>query len=177
MRRISLSLDDDTYKIVEKLKNDTKSSMADVFRMLIRYYFEQDKIFKKVDTETIVIYLDYLQKKEHIMLDIDLLCAIFEELGKKNSRDLWELVRQSGKAHGKQYLKKGMKNLKDILYYVEKSNLFGLKIESLDYCTLVLVSPSVKKFLRTFLEGVFEAQGMKVEITESWNKLSIQHFK
>ena len=175
IRRLSISLDDETFKMVEKIQEESKTSKADVLRMLIRYYNDQKKIFDEVDVETMMIYIDYLVAGEHVILDVDFLCAIFGEL-ENASENFWELVRQSGKEHGAQYRKKGMKSMLDILYYVSKSNLFRLKVDSLDYYTLILISPipNLKRFIKVFLEGIFETQLKEIKITESPDKLMVQ---
>jgi hypothetical protein len=173
MRRLCVSLDDESFQMIEELQNNAKTSKADIFRMLIRFYDNQQKTFKDVDNETMMIYLDYLLSGEHVILDVDFLNTIFNEL-KNPSEDFWEYVRECGIDHGRQYLKKGMRTLKDILYYISKSNLFRLKVESPDYCILILINRDIKKFMRTFLVGVFEGQGKSVQITESMDKLTIQ---
>ena len=175
MRRICISLDDETYNMVEKLQKVTKTSKADVFRMLIRSYDEQKRIFKDVNVETVMIYLDYLSAGEHIILDIDLLCAIFTELEGCQDK-FWDLVRESGRDHCSQYRMKGLKTLSDILYYLSKTNLFRLKVDAPNYCTLILISPipCVKKFVSVFLEGLFAAYGFRVKISESPDKLRIR---
>ena len=136
MRRLSISLDEETFKLVEKMQEDTKTSKADVLRMLIRTYHEQNGIFKGHDTETILIYLDYLGAGESVILDVDLFSALMEEVADP-TEDFLETVRQSGREHGAQYRKKGMKNLQDILFYMSKSNLFRMKKISPDFYALI----------------------------------------
>jgi len=111
---------------------------------------------------------------EHIILDVDLLCAIFESL-ETCEHDFWDKVRQSGEDHARQYYMKGMRTLQDILFYISKTNLFRLKIESPNYFTLIIFNPikCAKKFLKIFLEGVFRNQMINAQITESADKLTI----
>lgn len=174
MKRLCVSLDDETYKTIEKLQNDTKTSKADVIRKVIHSFDEQKKMLKNVDLETNLIYLDYLLSGEHVILDVDLLYAIFESL-ENCEHDFWEKVKESGKAHARQYFMKGMRNIQDILFYMSKTNLFRLKIESPNYFTLIMCDPSksARKFTRLFLEGVFEDQMINVQITESTDKLTV----
>jgi hypothetical protein len=174
MKRLCISLDDKTYETIEKLQDASKTSKADVIRKVIHRFEEQKKMLQDVDLETNLIYLDYLLSGEHVILDVDLLCAIFESL--ENSEfDFWDRVRESGEAHAQQYFMKGMRNIQDILFYMSKTNLFRLKIESPNYFTLILFAPTkaVKKFIRIFLEGVFKNQMLNAQITESTDKLTI----
>ena len=174
MKRLCISLDDDTYKTIENLQNNTKTSKADVIRKVINNFNEQKKMMKDVDLETNLIYLDYLLSGEHVIVDVDLLCTIFERL-EGSDFDFWAKIKESGEAHARQYIMKGMKNVKDILYYVSKTNLYRLKIESPNYFTLILFTPSkcARKFLRVFLEGVFDNMMLNVQFTESIGKLTV----
>lgn len=174
MKRLCISLDDETYKTIEKLQKVSKTSKADVIRKVINNFDEQKKLFKDVDSDTMLIYLDYLLSGEHVILDIDLLCAIFESL-ENSERDFWDKVRESGEAHATQYYMKGMKTLQDILYYLSKTNFFRLKVESPNYFTLILFSPNniAKKFLKVFIEGILKNQMIHAQISESKDKLTI----
>ena len=174
MKRLCISLDDETYKTIEDLQKKTKTSKADVIRKVINNHNEQNRLFKNVDTETMMIYLDYLVSGEHVIVDIDLLCAIFDSL-ESVSDDFWDKIRESGEAHARQYYMKGMKTLQDILFYISKSNLFRLKMESPNYFTLILFAPSkcIRKFIKVFLEGVFINQMINVQFTESIDKITI----
>ena len=174
MKRLCISLDDETYKTIEELQKKTKTSKADVIRKVINNHNEQNRLFNNVDSETMMIYLDYLLSGEHVIIDVDLLCAMFDSL-ESCGKDFWEKVRESGEAHARQYYMKGMRTLKDILFYISKTNLFRLKEESPSYFTLILFSPSkcTRKFLKIFLEGVFKSQMINTQFTESIDKITV----
>ena len=174
MKRLCISLDDETYKTIEQLQKKSKTSKADVIRKVINYHSEQNRLFNNIDSETMMIYMDYLLSGEHVIVDIDLLCVMFDSL-EGCGKDLWDKVRESGEAHARQYYMKGMRTLQDILFYISKTNLFRLKVESPNYFTLILFSPSkcLRKFLKIFLEGVFKNQMINVQFTESIDKITI----
>ena len=174
MKRLCISLDDETYKTIEDLQKKSKTSKADVIRKVINNHDQQNRLFNNADSETMMIYLDYLLSGEHVIIDVDLLCAIFDSL-ESVSNDFWDKVRESGEAHARQYYMKGMRTLQDILFYISKSNLFRLKMEAPNYFTLILFAPSkcVRKFLKLFLEGVFKNQMINVQFTESIDKITI----
>ena len=174
MKRLCISLDDETYKTIEDMQKKIKTSKADIIRKVINDYNETNKLFKNVDSETMMIYLDYLLSGEHLIIDVDLLCAIFETI-EDSDHDFWNKVRESGETHARQYFMKGMRTLQDILFYISKTNLFRLKVESPNYFTLILFTPSkcTRKFLKLFLEGVFKNIMINVQLTESIDKITI----
>jgi len=60
-----------------------------------------------------------------------------------------------------------------ILRYVEKANWYEIKEEGNGVYTLILNDLKIKKFVKIFLEKVFEGQRINARINEGFGKLIV----
>ena len=66
------------------------------------------------------------------------------------------------------------KDIKTILEFIEKTNVFKLNIDSENSFTLILTVSETCKFLKTFFQGFFKNYPRDVEITEEYKKIRIR---
>ena len=118
------------------------------------------------------LYIDYLASMEHVIVDIAHWKAIFSEIG-EDSEEFWDEVYKIGEEHRKEYYDKGIKNIQQILEYVEKTNWYKLNIDSENSYTLILSVSEASKFVTTFFKGLFKHYARDVEIIEEHKKIRI----
>ncbi|MBU0497125.1 MAG: hypothetical protein KKG04_04135, partial [Candidatus Thermoplasmatota archaeon] len=99
--------------------------------------------------------------------------AIFHEI-QIGSDELWDEVYHIGQEHQKDFYDRGIKDVKTILKYIERTNVFILNIDSENSFTLILTVSEASKFLKTFFQGFFKNYSKNVEITEEYKKLRIR---
>jgi len=110
---------------------------------------------------------------EHVILDVDH-WLLFLELADNScgQENFWEKCKKVAKAHAEQ-LNCKVHTAKDLLKRLEACNFFRLNENSENDFTLILLSESSKRFIKTFLEEFFSVMGMKAEIHEHLAKLRI----
>jgi len=127
---------------------------------------------EKISVDNILTYIDYLGNKEHLILDIAHWKSIFIEIG-DGSKKFWDDIYKTGDFHRKEYFDKGIRDIQQILQYIEKANWFTLKEDSKNSYTLILAISESVRFIKTFFEGFFSNYPQKVEITEENMKIRI----
>lgn len=171
IERVSISLDKVAKEKLEKLARSSGKNVSQVVRELIDLGYE---IFiLGVDANTIKVWIDYLAKRQHMILDIEHWRVIFSEIEKIDSDDFWKHMEEIGLSHAVQYKLKGLDTVEKILKYVERANWYEIKPEGTGVYTLILNDLKIKKFVKVFLEKVFEGQRLKVEIKEGFGKLIV----
>ncbi len=171
MKRICINFDDESLAVIEKYK--CEGSMANLFRRAIKYLKFCEEAQEKASLEKITVYIDFLTKMEHVILDIADGKAIFSEIG-EGSEKFWGEIQKIGEEHLKEYQDKGLRTIKQMLEYVEKTNWYKLSTDSEDTYTLILTVSEASKFVKTFFEGLFKNYSRKVEIIEESKKIRIR---
>ena len=172
MERLSVSLDEESLSIIQKYLPKYRGSKADIIRRALQYLKEYEETQEKAPLENIEAYIDYLAKMEHVIVDIAHWKAIFSEIG-EGSEEFWDEVYKIGEEHRKEYYDKGIKNIQQILEYVEKTNWYKLNIDSENSYTLILSVSEASKFVTTFFKGLFKHYTRDVEIVEEHKKIRI----
>ena len=121
MRRLCAYFDDESLEIIDKYIEKYKGSTASLLRKALLCLKSHEEAEEKVSWESIIAYVDFLAKKEHVIVDIAHWKAIFSEIH-EDSEVFWEEVYKIGEEHLNEYYDKGLKNIRDILEYVEKTN-------------------------------------------------------
>ncbi len=171
VERLSISMDPETRAKLDEIKRKKGKSASETIRDLINFSYEIMK--SDVDTESVMVWVDYLAKRQHMILDIEHWRVIFSEIEKVDSTEFWKHMEEIGLSHAMQYKMKGLDTVDKILRYVEKANWYEIKEEGDGVYTLILNDFKIKKFVRVFLEKVFEGQGIKAEIREGFGKLIV----
>lgn len=172
MDRLSVSLNDKSLAIIQKYLTKYDTSQADIIRRALNWMNIVEETTEKVSVENILIYVDYLANSEHLILDIAHWKSIFIEIG-DGSKKFWDEIYKTGDNHRKEYFDKGIRDIRQILKYIEKTNWYNLKEDSKNSFTLVLATSESSRFIKTFFEGFFSKYPQKVEITEEYMKLRI----
>jgi len=173
MERLSISLDKESQDIIKAYLPKYKGSKANLVRRALEHLKDHEEIQKKVAFDSIKVYIDFLANMEHVIVDIAHWKAIFSEIG-EGSEKFWDEVYQIGVEHWKEYSDKGMRNIKQILEYVEKTNWYKLNIDSENTFTLILSVSEASKFVTTFFRGFFSRQSRNIEISEEFKKIRIR---
>jgi len=173
MERLSVSLDEESQEIIKNYLPKYKGSKANLIRRALEHLKDHEEIQKKVDFDDIKIYIDFLARMEHVIVDIAHWKAIFSEID-KGSEKFWNEVYDIGVEHWKEYSDKGLINIQKILEYVEKTNWYKLNVDSETSFTLILSVSEASKFVSTFFKGFFSRHSRTIEITEEFKKIRIR---
>ena len=173
MERLSISLDEESLAILKKYLSKYKGSKANLLRRALQCLKICEEMQEKAPREYIQAYVDYLAKMEHVIVDIAHWKAIFSEIG-EGSNKFWDEVYKIGDAHREEFYDKGLRDIRQILEYIEKTNWYRLSVDSKDSYTLILVASEASKFVKTFFEGFFKNYPGKVEISEEYKKIRIR---
>ena len=171
VERLSISMDSETKSKLDEIKRRKGKSVSETIRDVINLSYEILKL--DVDIESLTAWVDYLAKRQHMILDIEHWRVIFSELERIDNEDFWKKMEEIGLSHAIQYRMKGLNTVEGILKYVEKANWYEIKDEGSGVYTLILNDLKIKKFVRVFLEKVFEGQGLKADIKEGFGKLIV----
>ncbi len=172
MKRITVSLDEETARMLEELVNLDKRSVSEIVRFAVSDYYKT-RSSKGVDPEVIDIIIDLLSEREHVIVDVSLWAVILEELNKVAKEDFWKFVGKVGREYGIQLKVKGLQRAFDVLKYMESSNWFRVKPSSTNTYILVLTVKAEVKILSIFLQNLFNALEIPIEIIEGVRKLII----
>lgn len=172
MKRLSVSLDDNTDSLITKLSLRHNVSKAEIVRRCVCCYSTIEDVMPIPSIDIIKVYIDYLSKGEHVILDVAHWKSIFSEIG-AGSKNFWDEVYKIGKSHREEYYDKGLRDIKQILEYVEKTNWYKLNVDSKESYTLILAASESGTFIKTFFEGFFDEYPRKVDIVETKKKIRI----
>lgn len=173
MERLSVSLDEKSLSIIEEYLSKYNVSKAGIIRKALQCLKNMEELREKIPLENIMTYIDYLANMEHIIVDVAHWKSIFSEIG-KGSEKFWDEVYKIGEAHAKEYYDKGLRDVEQILRYIEKTNWYKLNIDSENSYTLILTVSESSKFIKTFFEGFFSKFPRKIEISEGYKKIRIK---
>jgi len=173
MRRVCANFDEESLAIIEKYQAKYKGSTANLLRLALRCLKICEEAQEKASLEKIMTYIDYLAKMEHLLIDIADGKAIFSEIG-EGSEKFWDEIYNIGEEHLEEYQDKGLRTVKQMLEYVEKTNWYKLSVDSENSFTLILSVSEASKFVKTFFEGLFDNYPKKVEIIEEFKKIRVR---
>lgn len=173
MKRLCAYFDDESTAIIEKYEKKYGGSTAALLRRALQCLKNHEEAQEKTSWEHIVAYVDFLANMEHVIVDIAHWKSIFTEIG-EGSENFWEEIRRIGEEHTKEYYDKGLKNIKDILEYVENTNWYKLSVDSETGFTLILTVSESSEFVKNFFQGLFKKYPRKVEINEDYKKIRIR---
>jgi predicted transcriptional regulator len=170
--RVSIALDNETERMVELLAKEEDRTASETIRSAIKAYFDLKKISRSLDIDRLKKFGEMLESEEHVLVDIDLWIKILDELNKRGTEDFYNYVREIGYNRGIQNRKVGLKDIYETLKSFEIGNWFKVKANGEAY-TIILSTRSEQNILKIFLESMFEAQGIPIEIISGFRKLTI----
>ena len=98
--RLSVSLDNTSKQKLEKLKKMTGKSTSEIIRELINLGYDIYRL--GVDSESLEAWMDYLAKRQHMILDIEHWRVIFNEIEDSDNSDFWRQMEEIGLSHALQ---------------------------------------------------------------------------
>jgi len=173
VKRISVALDENTEKLLDDLVNKKNMTVSDIVRMAILTYSELENNGGEIDMTRLKEYANLLYAGESVIVDIELWTCILDELNERGSEKIWNCVESIGEMYGIQFKNMGFTSIRQTLKYLEATNWFRLKINGDEGYTLILRARSEGKLFRLFLESMFKAQEIPVEIIDGMRKLII----
>jgi|Deesub1362A_J573_1020465.scaffolds.fasta_scaffold18772_2 Arc/MetJ-type ribon-helix-helix transcriptional regulator len=173
MKRITVSLDDGTAKMLEELTKSDKRSVSEIVRFAISEYYKLRGIQRYVDPEFVSTIIDLLSEGEHVIVDVSLWATMLEELNKNAKDSFWKFVERIGNEYGFQLKVKGLKGVYDVLKYMGCLNWYHVKITSPNTYILILTVRAEVKILSVFLQNLFRALDTPVEIIEGVRKIIV----
>lgn len=176
--RITIALDDTTYKILNSMKKKSSSSKSELIRKAIKFYYEFKNVLDsgKEDAPTrINTYLELLSHGEHVILDIDHYLSFLKFIENSPDRDkFWEVNKSIGKAHAEEFSQDfDISTAEEVMERLETCNFFKIVKDSSNRFTLLLGSDIQKNFIKTFLKEVLTGMDFKVQIKEGFSKLKV----
>ena len=173
LRRVSVAMDKNVNKILEELANKENKTISEIIRKAIITYSKLNEDDHRVDINKIKAYDELLRGREHIILDLEVWIAVLDELNEKASEEFWKIVGEIGYSQGISFVHRGFKRVCDVLRYLEFKNMFRVGKTGKGCNVLILTSRNEQKFVRIFLENVFKAMGIEVELIEGLRKITI----
>ena len=173
VKRITVSLDDKTARMLEELANSDKRSVSEIVRFAVSEYYKLRGGQRHLDPDFVSTIIDMLSEGEHVVVDIGLWATMLEELNKNAKDEFWRFVGKIGKEYGFQLKVKGLNNVYDVLKYMECLNWYNVKVSSPNTYILILTVRAEVKLLSIFLQNLFSALEAPVEIIEGVRKIII----
>jgi hypothetical protein len=172
--RITISLDEETKELFEKLKEKSRMSQSALLREALRFYSSNKDLLKKTENRKVETYVEMLAGGEHLILDVDHWLLFLKLLAESRSqKEFWEDHRRVARSHAEQF-SKNVGTVEGVLERLEACNFYSLTKLGKNEFVLVLNSNITKKFVKTFIEEVFEGMGLKVEIKDDLAKLRVK---
>ena len=172
MERLTIALDEDSNNIIQKFIEEKNISKSSVIRLALQSLVKQSKLEKLCSIEQLYVYSLFLVNNDHIILDVDHWDVFFKEIG-DGSDSFWNGVYDVGVEHQKEYHNKGLREVHDILTFIEKTNWYRLNQDSENSYTLVLNVLASGKFVEYFFKGFFRDFPQKVQVKRGGRKISI----
>uniref|UniRef100_A0A7J3M2Y1 CopG family transcriptional regulator n=1 Tax=Archaeoglobus fulgidus TaxID=2234 RepID=A0A7J3M2Y1_ARCFL len=171
MRRLTISLDDDTITKLEELAEKDGRSLSEVVRAAIANYYD---LSLRETIPNLRRFLDLISSREYVVIDIGLWAAIADEINEKADEVFWETVEKVGFEHGLQFKEMGLKDVHSVLKLLEVTNWFKVRVISESVYGIVLTTRNEVKLVKKFLDGVFKSMGLNVEFSEGLRKLLVK---
>ncbi len=169
--RVTVALDEETYEIFNRLRDELKVSQSELIRRVLRFYSVYGEL-ERYESRKVMIYVEMLSEGEHVILDIDHWIAFLRFIETHpDKEEFWRLHRDIAKAHAEEF--RG-KSAEEILERLEACNFFRVNRIGKNEWTLILGNEITRDFIRIFLEEVFEGIGIDAEIKEDLTKLRIR---
>jgi predicted transcriptional regulator len=170
--RITIALDEETEKIMEKLAKEMGVSYSALVRSALKFFSHNKESAK--DYENMKLWSGLLGKGEHIILDIDhwlIFLKYIESSGKKDA--FYEEGKKVAKSHAEQ-LAKVTTTPEGYLKRLEACNFFKMNKDSEGEYTLILNSDLSKRFVKELVSETLKEMGYDVEMKEDIGKLRVR---
>ncbi len=170
LTRITIALDEETEKALEKMAKEMGVSYSSLVRMALRYFSQNRKSAENY--ENMSIWSSLLSKGEHIVLDIDhwfLVLKYIEASSKKEA--FYKEGKKVAHSHAGQLAKV---TPEEYLKRLEACNFYKLNKDSEDEYTLILNSNLGMRFIKELVTDTLTEMGVVVEVKEDMTKLRVK---
>jgi len=175
IKRISVALDTETFDTLYQIVKKRRQTISEIVRSAIIHYSESEsKGYPNI--ENLELCAELLAGGGHVVVDLELWIAMLNELNEKASEQFWEVTRKEGHKHGVYYKNVGVTELEDVLRHSQVKNWYTLRAEKNCYL-LIFSAQAIRNFLKTYLEGMFDALDVDVDITEGMRSFIITERK
>jgi hypothetical protein len=164
MRRVTVAIDENAEKTLQKLSKELGVSYSFLVRQAI-------KLLGELPDPTLVRqWCSLLQKGEHVILDLDRLCLLLRHVNRLES-SFYKENRRVSKSHAQQ-----LRNMEPLEYLkrLEACNLFRLVVNGDNQFTLIQPSPLLRKFVKSIVEETLHFMGYRVRLEEDITKLRVR---
>ncbi len=170
--RTSIALNEETLRILEKLR-EPNVSQSDMVRRAIKFYYAF-RGFGEADLERLKTHAEMLTGGEHIIVDLDHLVTMLRIIeGTPQREKFWEEHRRIARYHAEQFK---YLEIEKILKRLEACNFFRLvKLE--DEYILIFGNEEIKRFISVFLQEVFDILTMNAQLKEELTKIRVALIK
>jgi hypothetical protein len=170
LRRLSVAVDEKISKILEELSREEDKTVSDIIRAAILAYAE---IMSEGETqvENIKKYEEFLAKRDHIILDLEIWIALLDFVNEVADDRLWKIIEEIGYESGLEFKLRGL-TLREVFKHLEFKNILKEKCED-GVEVLVLTSRSEVKILTHYLKGIFKSMGIDAQIIPGVRRLVI----
>ncbi len=170
--RITIALDEETEKLLEKIKKESKLSQSEIFRNALRFFSEYRKL-QEISPKKLHTYIEMLGDGEHIILDVAHWILFLNLIEKSEyAEEFWKRHEEIALSHADEFSGRFSSPV-EILERLEACNFYKLRKVSENEYVLIL-DEVTKKFVKIFLEKVFSGLGFDVKIKEDLSKLRIK---
>jgi hypothetical protein len=170
--RTSKALNEETLRILEKLK-EPNVSQSDLIRRALKFYYTF-RGFGEGELERLKIHAEMLTGGEHVIVDLDHLVTMLRIIESTPQKDkFWEEHRRIARSHAEQFR---YLDLERILKRLEACNFFRL-VKMEDEYILIFGNEEIKKFISVFLQEVFDILTLNAQMKEELTKIRIAVIK
>ena len=169
--RITTSMDEGTYTLLQDLMEGKKRSTSKTIRDAIEFYaLHKDQA---TDYTAMNLYMELLTSGEHLVIDLDHWILFMRILdGTMDPKEFWEAHHQIARSHAEQFKEKE-NTLEDVLKRLESCNLFKMsKVSDAEY-TLILGTAPSKRFIKILIEEIAKGLELNVTVKEDFSKLRV----
>ncbi|MEM2289757.1 MAG: hypothetical protein QXW77_01240 [Candidatus Hadarchaeales archaeon] len=160
MGRITVALDAECERILQKLSRELEISYSAVVRRALKLLAEAPK------KEQVEEWCRLLGGGEHVILDLEHLLLLLEHVGE----EFYKERKKVSQSHAKQLSGIGVE---EYLRRLEACNLFRLSKAAGNY-TLILPSPSLKRFIGAVVSETLQGMGYRVSLEEDMMKIRLR---
>jgi len=172
--RVTISLDDETAELFQKVKRESKSSQSELMRAALKFYEKYRALYGSVNADKVSTYIELLANGEHVVLDIDHWLLFLKFIESHPEKDqFWELNKAISAAHAEQF-KHQYFPVESVLRRLEACNFFTVTPVSTNEYRLMLSAEVLKSFSKTLLQETLTGMGFTVEIKENLAKLRLK---
>jgi len=170
LARITIALDEETEKTLEKMAKEMGMSYSSLVRTALRHFSQNKKSIEHY--ENMNIWSNLLSKGEHIILDIDHWFLILKHIESSSKKEaFYNEGKKVSQSHAGQLAKV---TPEEYLKRLEACNFYKLNKDSEGDYTLILNSNLGMRFVKELISDTLTEMGFDIEVKEDMTKLRVK---